>query len=683
MNNDTIQLGEQRSIVSDTIDNSVAKSPLLRLAQVYSIVVLIISTTIGIVAIPTLYQAYINVASTSQSIDILNDVRLSGYAYATILITVYVLFLGFTLVGAAVLLFKLGANNLLALLTSSLLSSIVVGIATADLPQLNVAWIGISIVTATMVLFSTFCLVFLFPNGKFVPTWTKWLFPFLLLISLFSYPVVVIRGTDDRNDLFAIALLVFLGVLLLLGLGFQLYRYKYISTQTERQQAKWVLLGILADMICFLGQVTIEAVILKPFDLSTQLFLHWFSNIFFQYVPLLILLATFVISTSRYKLWAIDLVINRSLVASGVSVLLGSVFLPTIFILQTAFQTLLGGAQASTISAIIATTLVIALFNPIRRRVQRFVDWCAYGIKVDVQHMHRAKPSKTPALISAPTINKTYGTYAAIELLGRGGMGEVYKSYHPTLHYEVAIKVLPLNLSNDEQARKRFEREARTVASLQHNNIVHVFDFGETTDTCYMIMEYISGQDLAAYIRQKQKLSIDDATHILSDIGNALDYAHEQGLVHRDVKPSNVMLPKIMTTSGLSARRAVLTDFGIARIISESSELTRSDVAIGTLDYMAPEQIINPKSVDGRADIYALGIMAYQMFTGKLPFEGENPGVIVFAHLQRPAPDARDLEPDLPAQIATSIQRALEKEPSMRFQTASAFVESFTSKQLK
>ena len=263
------------------------------------------------------------------------------------------------------------------------------------------------------------------------------------------------------------------------------------------------------------------------------------------------------------------------------------------------------------------------------------------------------------------------GPYEVMELLGRGGMAEVYKGRHSRLERMVAIKVLPASLASEADFRARFEREARSIASLRHPNIVQMFDFGDVEGTYYMVMEYISGKDLAHLMSETNPLPRALVYSLASEVASALDYAHAQGLVHRDVKPSNVLLQG----SGMQAS-AVLTDFGIAKMLGGDTGATKTGLMMGTLNYMAPEQIRSSGTVDGRADIYALGIMVYQMLTGRLPFDADNPGAMMLAHLQTTPYDPRQFLPSLSATSAEALLCALAKDPLDRFATAGEFIRS-------
>jgi hypothetical protein len=290
------------------------------------------------------------------------------------------------------------------------------------------------------------------------------------------------------------------------------------------------------------------------------------------------------------------------------------------------------------------------------------------------------RPATGPGLRRGTLSGITLGPYEVQELLARGGMAEVYKGLHLRLGRSVAIKVLPQQLAGEGDFRRRFEQEARAVAALKHPNIVQVFDFGNVNDTYYLVMEYVDGKDLTYYLQEHPgPLPLADALPILRNVASALDYAHVQGVIHRDIKPSNILL-EIATIlhPTQSPYRAILSDFGIAKLLT-SSAATTSTGMMGTLDYMAPEQIQSASTVDSSADIYALGVLAYRMLTGVLPFSGENPGEVLAGHLYRPAPDPCSFVPNLPAHCAAALQRALAKEPGKRFATASQLVAALTS----
>jgi eukaryotic-like serine/threonine-protein kinase len=349
---------------------------------------------------------------------------------------------------------------------------------------------------------------------------------------------------------------------------------------------------------------------------------------------------------------------------------LGIVFLISVVVLQFVFQQVTGGQQ-STLALAVSTLVIGALFQPIRNMLRRFVDRRLYGIKVSY-----STPPANQIVWVGPAGELTgskLGAYQVEEHLGRGGMSDVYRGRHITIHRQVAIKVLPAIYAKEADFRHRFEREADTISKLEHPNIVQMYDSGEQDGMFYMVMEYIKGPDLADRIRQRAPMPLVEAKMILADVASALDYAHVSGVVHRDIKPSNVMLQQITGALTTGIQRAVLMDFGIARIMDRSTRITGSGI-IGTFDYMAPEQIGNSGEVDGRADIYALGVVAFQMLTGRLPFPAGHPGAVLIAHLQQPPPDPQTLRPDLPGDTAEALLRILEKDPARRFQSAGDFI---------
>jgi len=283
-------------------------------------------------------------------------------------------------------------------------------------------------------------------------------------------------------------------------------------------------------------------------------------------------------------------------------------------------------------------------------------------------------------------IDPTFGARAAalepdFELqreIGRGGMGIVYLGVDVKLDRPVAIKVLPEHLAGVAEIRERFLREARTAAKLSHPNIVPIYHADEMGGVVFFVMAYVDGESLAERIASGGALPPIQCARLLSDVALALDYAHGEGIVHRDIKPSNVMIqPVTQTRSQMGIRRmyrAVLMDFGIAKIVTDVTTRLTTTGMMGTIDYIAPEQIQGAADVTGLADVYSMGVMAYQMLTGQLPFNHSNPAAMLIAHLMEPAPDPKLARPDLTDRAGGAILRAMAKKPEDRFSTAGAFV---------
>jgi serine/threonine-protein kinase len=254
--------------------------------------------------------------------------------------------------------------------------------------------------------------------------------------------------------------------------------------------------------------------------------------------------------------------------------------------------------------------------------------------------------------------------YELEEVVGHGGMSTVYKAHDSLLERNVALKVLHQQYNEDEDFVARFKHEARSVAQLQHQNIVTVIDRGEEDGRQYIVFEFIDGENLKELVVRKGRLDLRDALEIAHEIARGLAFAHDHGLVHRDVKPQNVLLN--------GDGRAKVTDFGIARSLDVDHGVTQTGTILGTSNYIAPEQA-SGQPVDAHTDVYSLGIVLYEMLTGELPFPGESFVAIAMKHIQEPSPNVLDVRGDIPLRVAEMIDRALEKDPEHRFPTMDAF----------
>ena len=261
-------------------------------------------------------------------------------------------------------------------------------------------------------------------------------------------------------------------------------------------------------------------------------------------------------------------------------------------------------------------------------------------------------------------VGKTIGKYQILEELGRGGMGIVYKAYDPTLERQVAIKVLAPHLVWEKEFVERFLREARAAAKLDHPNIVTIYEVGQKEQLYYFVMAYVPGKSLADIVAQRGPLPLAEALAIAEQVAAALDCAHEQGLVHRDVKASNVLVDE--------RGRAVLTDFGIVRAVS-GPRLTGSGVTLGTPEYMSPEQA-RGEDATAASDIYALGIVLYEMLSGDVPFRATTPVAVLLKQVSESPPSLRSRNPAVPEAVERALFQALSKEADRRPATCSALV---------
>jgi serine/threonine protein kinase len=273
--------------------------------------------------------------------------------------------------------------------------------------------------------------------------------------------------------------------------------------------------------------------------------------------------------------------------------------------------------------------------------------------------------------VATSLIGQQLGKYKVVELIGRGGMAAVYKGYQPELERYVAIKVLPPHPGQDNSFVERFRQEARTVARLQHPHITPLYDYGsgsgDENGTLYLVSPYLEGGSLADRIH-KDRISLPDTETWLRQIGSALDYAHRSGIIHRDVKPDNVLLDR--------EGRAQLTDFGIAKIIEGSTNYTATGGLIGTPAYMSPEQG-QGLPLDYRTDLYSLAVVVFEMLTGQAPYAADTPMQVVFQHITAPVPSLSEMMSSVSPELDQVLQKALAKEPAQRYQSALEFMEAF------
>ena len=265
----------------------------------------------------------------------------------------------------------------------------------------------------------------------------------------------------------------------------------------------------------------------------------------------------------------------------------------------------------------------------------------------------------------ADLVGRTIGKYKITEMLGRGGMAMVYKAYQISLDRYVAMKILPEFFAQDEVLYERFQQEAKATARLRHPNIAQVYDFGREEDTVYLVMEFVPGGTLQD--RLKRPISMDEALRVTREIADALSYAHRHGVIHRDVKPSNILLTP--------EEQAVLTDFGIAKIAERAVASTKTGMGSERRSTWPPSKRRVCRWI-GRTDIYALGVVLFEMATGRVPYESETPMGTVLKHLNDPLPLPQSINPNIPANVNEIIVTCLAKSPANRYATAADLLQA-------
>jgi hypothetical protein len=504
---------------------------------------------------------------------------------------------------------------------------------------------------------------YVFPNGRFVPRWTR---PLCIVWGIWLIGLMPFFP-NLAVDRWSPPIYFLMNVIWLVTLVYaQWERYRHFSSRIERLQTRWAFYGISVTAFGFMIYYSV-IVLLSAFPgAETLLVVLWLLLTPIYALMLLSIPLTVAFAILRYRLFDLQLLINRSLVYGLLTVLLGALFGGTLLAVQAVLRALTNGEQPG-IALVVAAVLLGVVFTPVRARIGQFVDKRIFKLRTPIDQIARSRPQ--------PKI-KEHGTltglkvreYDILDPIGKGGMGEVYKGWHRERGEMVAVKVLADNLANKDKALVRFQREAEAIRQLDHPHIIHFYDFFKEDGRYFMMLEYVEGTSLESYWKANERFSLQDACKILRQVADALDYAHAHEVVHRDVKPSNILL---RTTGG--EPHVMLIDFGVAKLETLKS-LTNTDTTLGTVGYMAPEQIIASKEVTKEADIYSLGVTLYEILTGHLPFEQGSVASIIFAHLQKPAPDIRDLRPDVSRPATQAIQKAMEKEPADRFASAGDFI---------
>ena len=294
-------------------------------------------------------------------------------------------------------------------------------------------------------------------------------------------------------------------------------------------------------------------------------------------------------------------------------------------------------------------------------------------VRPATSHSSLTHPSKTQSSSKQPASARgsaagaelpfdRLGAYEILERIGGGGMGDVYKAHDESLDRIVAIKVLPPELARQEDFVRRFRAEAMAIARLVHPNIVQVFAFGEDADRHFFAMQFVSGESLAQLLKRRTRLPVDEALPVFQQCLAGLGAAHERGMIHRDIKPGNILIDR-------EHRRALVADFGLVKSADSGENLTATGVIMGTVDYIAPEQA-RGQNVDGRSDLYSLGALMYQTLSGRLPFIADSPTGMIFQHAFEQPKDVCEVAPDVPQEVGAIIMRLLAKDPSQRYATA-------------
>ncbi|MGJ3237711.1 MAG: serine/threonine protein kinase [Anaerolineae bacterium] len=496
-------------------------------------------------------------------------------------------------------------------------------------------------------------LLFVLPDGYFVPESGRW---WALVIAIYE-PIRIYFSVNGTNLVVSYSLLIPVLLVLIIGIAAQLNRYS-AGSPIYRQQFKWVIVGTVSLML------SLALLIIGLFTLPANL--HIFAQGLDE-VGGTILGLTLLIAVTRYHLYDIDLFINQALVYGGAMLVSGLVILTGYAVLHNPVFSLAPVVQL--VGLALLTALMLVALHPLARLFQRWVDRQIYGLRFDLNQLNTYTNTTAPAIVRVGAYKaQTIGDYQLLSTLGQSSLSEVYLARRDQRMF--ALKMLTHSRRYNGLARQRLATEAQIIQQLDHPGVVQLYEQELLDSHMYLVLSYVEGQSLSDYLRAHECLTPELAYPILQTLAQTLDYVHEAGFIHRDIKPDNI----IVRPDG----QTVLLDFGLAVALHDLVDSPDDLPAIGTIAYMAPEQIQNGNRVNRRADIYSLGVLTYQLLCGQLPFSGGK-GRMLFGHLNQPAPDLRECQPHLPASIAQAVQQAMAKAPAERFDSAGAFLQALRS----
>ncbi len=501
---------------------------------------------------------------------------------------------------------------------------------------------------------------FLLPDGRFVPSWTRaYSMIWLSLVAVWSLVPSFPLNLLHAPTLWRVPLLggLWAAACFSAPAVAQLLRYRGSQDLVERLQTRLLVsvlpVSVLGAALFKLPQQTVPALAFHA-DRPTVA-----SLVFLMTMGPLALVAhvmvpiSIVMAVLRYRLLDIDAVLRRPrLLRWALSATLLVLALGIVVAVELAAQS--AGLELGAFGLALAALVSAAVLLRLQRWVERSFDrWL----------LPTAVEGRFAMLGSAGLIGSRIDRYEIVRPAGDGGMSQVFVAEDSRLGRRVALK-MPIGHAKRPGTRRRFEREARSMARLRHPHIIEIYDYGYSEGLPFIVMEWIDGPDLARYVREQGPLDCDRTRDLIGALAGAVDHAHDNGIVHRDIKPSNVLLDPRE-----GDLRYVLGDFGAAKLFGTRSELTGRNV-FGTVDFMAPEQIRDPDTVGPATDVYALGAVAYFALTGEPLFPRADPAATLYAHVHDPPPDPRELAPDTPEPVARAVRRALAKQRESRFPRA-------------